>query len=172
MSPSSIVCKHFFSSRKQCRLTEGCVCHIILEISIMKWVSIILLCNTTIVFSLRCDHLENDYWTCQNNHCVHYLAWKNILGWMQGKLIFIANAMRLNSHLLHRSTDYLSVVLWKFYIGKKINWIVLRFWNNCDNIPDSKVHGANMGPTWILSAPDGPHMGPMNLAIRIYLSSF
>ena len=33
-------------------------------------------------------------------------------------------------------------------------------------ITDSKVHGANMGPTWVLSAPDGPHVGPMNLAIR------
>ena len=32
--------------------------------------------------------------------------------------------------------------------------------------PDSKVHGANMGPTWVLSGPDGPHVGPMNLAIR------
>ena len=31
--------------------------------------------------------------------------------------------------------------------------------------PDSKVHGANMGPTLVLSAPDGPHVGPMNLAI-------
>ena len=34
------------------------------------------------------------------------------------------------------------------------------------NLPDSKVHGANMGPTWVLSAPDGPHVGPMNLAIK------
>ena len=33
-------------------------------------------------------------------------------------------------------------------------------------IPDNKVHGANMGSTWVLSAPDGPHVGPMNLAIR------
>ena len=33
--------------------------------------------------------------------------------------------------------------------------------------PDSKVHGANMGPTWVLSAPDGPHVGPMNFALRI-----
>ena len=33
--------------------------------------------------------------------------------------------------------------------------------------PDSKVHGANMGPTSVLSAPDGPHVGPMNLAIRL-----
>ena len=31
--------------------------------------------------------------------------------------------------------------------------------------PDSKVHGANMEPTWVLSAPDGSHVGPMNLAI-------
>ena len=36
-------------------------------------------------------------------------------------------------------------------------------------IPDSKVHVANMGPTWVLSAPDGPHVGPMNLAIGMIL---
>ena len=35
--------------------------------------------------------------------------------------------------------------------------------------PDSKVHGSYMGPTWVLSAPDGPHVGPMNLAIRDYI---
>ena len=40
-----------------------------------------------------------------------------------------------------------------------------------ESFPDSKVHGANMGPTWVLSSPDGPHVGPMNLAIRVaYLS--
>ena len=33
-------------------------------------------------------------------------------------------------------------------------------------IPDSKVHGVNMGPTWVLSAPDGPHVSPMNFTIR------
>ena len=32
--------------------------------------------------------------------------------------------------------------------------------------PDCKVRGANMGPTWVLSAPDGLYVGPMNLAIR------
>ena len=36
----------------------------------------------------------------------------------------------------------------------------------CSNNPDSKVHGANMVPTWVLSAPDGPHVGPMNLTIK------
>ena len=33
--------------------------------------------------------------------------------------------------------------------------------------PDSKVYGANLGPTWVLSAQDGPHASPMNLAIRV-----
>ena len=37
------------------------------------------------------------------------------------------------------------------------------------SIPDSKVHGANMGPTWVLPAPDGPHVVHMNLTIRGYM---
>ena len=40
--------------------------------------------------------------------------------------------------------------------------------NSRDGYPDSNVHVAHMGPTWILSAPGGPHVGPMNLAIRVY----
>ena len=32
-------------------------------------------------------------------------------------------------------------------------------------IPDSKVHGANMGPIWGRQDPGGPHVGHMNLAI-------
>ena len=35
--------------------------------------------------------------------------------------------------------------------------------------PDSKVHGVNMGHTWVLSAPDGPNVGPMNLALGVPL---
>ena len=57
-------------------------------------------------------------------------------------------------------------------------WIVVRidtmwFRINTSNLmksiitPDSKVHGANMGPAWVQSAPGGPHVGPMNLAIRV-----
>ena len=34
------------------------------------------------------------------------------------------------------------------------------------SVPDNKDHGANMGPIWVIAAPDGPHVGPMNLAIR------
>ena len=35
--------------------------------------------------------------------------------------------------------------------------------------PDSKVNVANMGPTWVLSAPGRPDVGPMNLAIRGFM---
>ena len=32
-------------------------------------------------------------------------------------------------------------------------------------VPDGKVHGANMGSNWVLLAPDGPHVGPINFAL-------
>ena len=32
-------------------------------------------------------------------------------------------------------------------------------------VPDSKVHGANMGSIWGRQDPGGPHVGPMNFAI-------
>ena len=35
------------------------------------------------------------------------------------------------------------------------------------SFPDSKVHGTDIGLTWVLSAPDGPNVGPMNFAIRV-----
>ena len=34
------------------------------------------------------------------------------------------------------------------------------------NVPDSKVHGANTGLIWGRQDPGGPHVGPMNFAIR------
>ena len=40
----------------------------------------------------------------------------------------------------------------------------MEFLQSC-TIPDSNVHGANMGHTWVLSTPGGPHVGPMDLAI-------
>ena len=34
---------------------------------------------------------------------------------------------------------------------------------------DSKIHGANIGATSVLTASDGPHFGPMKLAIWVKL---
>ena len=38
--------------------------------------------------------------------------------------------------------------------------------NHRYHYPDSKVHEAYMGPIWGRQDPGGPHVGPMNLAIR------
>ena len=48
--------------------------------------------------------------------------------------------------------------------------IFMRQKSNAGNYPDSKDHGANMGPTWVLSAPGGPNVGPMNLLIRVSIN--
>ena len=38
------------------------------------------------------------------------------------------------------------------------------FYDACpNNLPNSKVHGANMGPTWVLSAQIGPMLAPWTL---------
>ena len=67
----------------------------------------------------------------------------------------------LSSEWWHRAGSTLSQVMayclmaWCHYLNHQLG-----------TVPDSEVHGANMGSTWVLSAPDGPHVGPMNLAIR------
>ena len=36
---------------------------------------------------------------------------------------------------------------------------------SCRKVPESKVHGANVGAIWGRQDPGGPHVGPMNFAI-------
>ena len=40
-------------------------------------------------------------------------------------------------------------------------------WHSSVMFPDSKVHGANMGPTWGRQDPGGPHVGPVKLYIWV-----
>ena len=37
-------------------------------------------------------------------------------------------------------------------------------------VPDNMIHGANMRSTWVLSAPGGSHVNPMNIAIKCLIS--
>ena len=43
--------------------------------------------------------------------------------------------------------------------------LVPPYLNSISRVPDSKVHGANMGPIWGRQDPGGPHVGPMNFGI-------
>ena len=53
--------------------------------------------------------------------------------------------------------------------GKKVSGVALY---TPVKHPDSKVRGANMGPTWGQQDPGGPHVGPTNLAIRMVIRFF
>ena len=57
-------------------------------------------------------------------------------------------------------------ILAKMNTTTEIYFVTLGILCWINTIPDNQIHGANMGPTWVLSAPDGPLVGPTNLAIR------
>ena len=57
------------------------------------------------------------------------------------------------------------------YCGKKDRYWIITKHHEARNVPDSKVHMANMGPTWGRQDPGGFHVGPINLAIKgMYIS--
>ena len=65
-------------------------------------------------------------------------------------LSWIRNLIQLGYHC--------SLSLVHFYVRLRDNAIY----------PDSKARGTNIGPIWVLSPPNGTHVGPRNLAIRVY----
>ena len=66
------------------------------------------------------------------------------------------------------SVGYFVTILFIFFTGETFILVFGRLSHirPVGTIPESKVHGAYMGPTWGRQDPGGPHVGPMNLAIR------
>ena len=58
--------------------------------------------------------------------------------------------------------DVISILLHNSY---HVTTLSVMFFISWQPIPDSKVHGAHMGPTWGQQDPGGPHVGPMKIAI-------
>ena len=58
------------------------------------------------------------------------------------------------------------VYIYTVYSAVFFNCVYILDIKRIHTVPDSKVHGANMGLTWVLSARGGPHAGSMNFAIR------
>ena len=79
----------------------------------------------------------------------------------------------------YSSSDVISMTNWNLIamglITAEMQWhnkpVYPSICENTESYRDNKVHGANMGPIWGLSAPDGPHVGPMNLAIRVMMAT-
>ena len=53
----------------------------------------------------------------------------------------------------------------RFFVSMNLLWVNWIF-------PNSKVHGANMGPIWGRQDPGGPHVGPMNLAFWVVTTHY
>ena len=73
-----------------------------------------------------------------------------------------SDSRSLHRQLTNGGCDEMGDILLTTF-SNAFSWKCLNYYH-CN--PDSKVHGTNMGPTWVLSAPDAPHVGPMNLAIK------
>ena len=56
-------------------------------------------------------------------------------------------------------------------LGTRLHWVKSYYSNLWQAFPDSKVHWANMGPTWGRQDPGGPHVGPMNFAIWVAMDT-
>ena len=108
----------------------------------------------------KCD-FESDFWsTCgyRTMATIDGLAWdfayeKEILGY-----IIYPGPISLRTHSI-MITVYDNITLHFKYEECSVHAtdILIFFSDDKCIIPDSKIHGANMGPTWVLSAPDGPH---------------
>ena len=62
-------------------------------------------------------------------------------------------------------TRYINVESVKHWERRRTHYMIWTAYGLELNTPDSKIHGANMGPIWGRQDPDGPHVGPMNFAI-------
>ena len=106
----------------------------------------------------------------------------------------MVNNRRIRYIYVEDITDYrsFSILIWPYqsdvlpcflFIVKRSWWLASFDYPQCsallhgywDNLmidpkslyPDSKVHGANMGPIWGRQDPGGPHVGPINFAIWV-----
>ena len=62
-------------------------------------------------------------------------------------------------------SEYLAIIIRKYIKACRTELIAWTTTLLSRNVPDSKVHGANMRPIWGRQDPGGPHVGPMNFAI-------
>ena len=70
------------------------------------------------------------------------------------------------SHYIPDWTSYIIAYPWTNAEPKSLAWFSdIDYPTLSVSNPDSKVHVANMGPTWGRQDPGGPHVGHVNLAI-------
>ena len=79
------------------------------------------------------------------------------------------NKRKVYIYIYISTIDILIILLYLCYVKLNNFYSDLNQYQIYGLNPDGNVRVANMGPTWVLVAPGGPHVGPMNIAIRVVL---
>ena len=123
---------------------------------------------------------------CHGNHGIELSLHSCVFAWVSMPLNNLHNASHehlrsvwifsddIHKHhswkwIYHYSHCYCEMLCEYFPVIKRIlrilNGLIIVLW--IISSPDSKVHGANMGPIWGRQDPSGPHDGPMDFDIWI-----
>ena len=107
----------------------------------------------------------------QKDWTIHRAAWSQLkimlhdndflIRFLTGWWVLIKNPWQ-STRVFNHKTDWQSAIrsYAKHTLSNNMHLNIVTYAS-----PDSKVHGANMGPIWGRQDPGGPHVGPMNFAI-------
>ena len=115
-------------------------------------------------------HLNSDY--IRPSSLQQYMQ-HNVILYLVMTTLYIYIYIYLYIHIMHQSSITVTYISFQGIEGILIMIsmiIVIEQRTHCYTYPayrDSKVHEANMGPTWVLSSPGGPHVGPISFVIRV-----
>ena len=99
-------------------------------------------------------------WTCVISNNSSDIMW--IILYIKWTVAFIILPMYLTLAYCLSCCYICTNMLWSDFVEYYYVYILVTLLGNS---PDSKVHGANMGPIWGRQDPGGPHVGPMDFAI-------
>ena len=115
---------------------------------------LVSLCNLFVLFSVS-HGIYKEIWRIH----IDIENW-HIKSWLQSFIVLL-----LLCHMCWIYGNFLHVSEHSWVLFQQASYCTV----SCMH-PDSKDHGANMRPTWVLSAPGGPHIGPMSLVIMAAIS--
>ena len=124
-----------------------------------------IITNTKLVILDTCEWYNTAIFNCRTNRDNTDASTDNVVIKHLKTLTYSIILTKYKYHLLKHQVISMHSAYLIFIVLDMFPTEILEIYGT----PDRKVHGANMGPTWVLSAPDGPHVGPMNFAIRDHM---
>ena len=99
---------------------------------------------------MRIAHIQNDPCICTQPMRHSYNVTSSLIGW-----VHVLNDPIMSWVMYWWIPLMTSHLWWREWLGVFMQ----------QPVPDSKVHGANMGPSWGWRDPAGSHVGPMKFAV-------